>query len=49
MMTSQGYNYFFLIDDGKPPVKIDGYPERVIHVGSLLGIGFEPKVQQNQF
>ena len=49
MMTSQGYNYFFLIDDGKPPVKIDGYPERVIHVGSLLGIGFEQKVQQNQF
>ena len=31
------------MDDGKPPVKVDGYPERVIHVGSLLGTGFELK------
>ena len=37
------------MDDGKPPVKVDGYPERVIHVGSLLGKGFEPKVPSTRF
>ena len=44
-----GFNYFFLIDDEESHVKvsgtficsnsfqIDGYPERVIHVGSFYG------------
>ena len=41
MITLQGYNHFFLIDDGKPPIKVDGYPDRVIHLGSLLGTGFD--------
>ena len=49
MIILQGYNHFFLMDDGKPPVKVDGYPERVIHVGTLLGKGFEPKVPLTQF
>ena len=49
MITLQGYNHFFLIDDGKPPVKVDGYPDRVIHVGTLLGTGFELKGYLTQF
>jgi len=49
MIILQGYNHFFLIDDGKPPVKVDGYPDRVIHVGTLLGKGFEPKFPRPNF
>ena len=35
--TFLGHNYFLLLDDEKSHKKVDGYPERVIHMGSFYG------------
>jgi len=35
-----GHTHFFLLNDNADPIKIEGYPERVIHYGSFYGEWF---------